>query len=548
MFVHSGASLHGHELQDQQPSPPPHSRRFPFLRTALRPLSTESMTGGTSPTSPIDDLPGRPLSVAEPLRRSSLINRRRTTSDSVRPKDVTVRFREPQLGDIVSSTVPSEDEESLVGSEISDQTDVSSRQKKRKRAPRKSTRFALGYPAPQLRTKQRTFLQIRPRVLLQLQELGEKRAMPAFDVVPSSLIAGSLIIPKLNKRFPRMFRAKPCLGQNDLLLVRSEHYSPSSPSSSPIPSDDAEKNLDDRDVLAVVSTTTEQDDNFVEIVFQDGSTWTTSLMANGSYEFTHVNDQGEIVKARWVKRALTSPRASWASANAVSPSPSPPPPEHKWTFSIIDPTTRRHPIQGILTSTTLDIFDTYSTMSTSSGRYPPTRSFGSDTNSSPDQSPVPSNSTEERATMNVPEENKTLMLATAIWISLRQKGWPGSASPRLPRVMSYRSISNGNAGRAQTFPMSCGSSGASTPTTPHARSFPLDTSSAHSHQGMIRRAVSSGGEFMRRRREASGMMELEEVSEKQKTKVKVEDDTPTCRLKVRRFTYKLFHPRSQRVS
>lgn len=35
--------------------------------------------------------------------------------------------------------------------------------------PRKSTQYALALPAPQLRTKQRRLVQIRPCLLLQLQ-------------------------------------------------------------------------------------------------------------------------------------------------------------------------------------------------------------------------------------------------------------------------------------------------------------------------------------------------------------------------------------------
>ncbi|KAK1246440.1 hypothetical protein MKX08_000242 [Trichoderma sp. CBMAI-0020] len=538
MIVHSGASLHGHEFSTPQTDQPP-ARRFAFL-SALRPMSDVEPISRHTTSAPdaADSLPPRPVSV-EPTHnpRSALAARRRTTSDIGH----TVRFREPDSDIVVHSNAPSEDEESLVGSEVSDQTDASIRLRKRKRGPRKSAKYALAFPAPQLRTKQRAFFHIRPRVLLQLQELGEKRAIPAFDVLPSSLIAGTLIIPALVKLYPRMFYAKPHLGQNDLLLVRSEDYGvPHSHHhphlhhhhDNPDNNNNNNKNLDHQDVLAVVSTTS--DDDYVEIVFQDGSTWTSSRMANGSYEFNHVNEQGENIKARWVKRSLMSPRASWGSANTATTAPSSPTtptaPDSRWTFSIIDPSTRRHPIQGILNSTSLEVFDTYNTMSTSSGIYPPTRGFGSDMSGISEEDTT--SITDERTTLEVTEYTKTLMLATATWVSLRQRGWPASATPKIPRVVSQRVSS-----AAPGVPSQDASPAAQTPAT-----------------GRIQRAVSSGSEFMRRRREAvaasaaTTFAEREAVEKLGDLEVS-EEETPTCRVRIRRFTHKLFHhSRSQRVS
>lgn len=557
MIVHSGASLHGHEFSTPQTDQPP-ARRFPFL-SVLRPMSdVEPVSRHAAPASDATDrLPARPVSV-EPAHnpRSSLATRRRTTSDIGH----TVRFREPHSDIVVHSNAPSEDEESLVGSEVSDQTDASIRLKKRKRGPRKSAKYALAFPAPQLRTKQRAFFHIRPRVLLQLQELGEKRAIPAFDVVPSSLIAGTLIIPALAKSFPRMFYAKPHLGQNDLLLVRSEdygiphnhHHHPHLPHHHHDNPDNNSKDLDHQDVLAVVSTTS--DDDHVEIVFQDGSTWVSSRMANGSYEFNHINEQGETVKARWVKRSLMSTRASWGSANTASTTPSSPTtptaPDSRWTFSIIDPSTRRHPIQGILNSTSLEVFDTYNTMSTSSGIFPPTRGFGSDMSGISEEDAT--SITDERTTLEVTEYNKTLMLATATWVSLRQRGWPASATPKVPRVVSQRVSSGRCLSPSIDIPRGIDSQVSSA--TAGVSYQDASTAAQKPAAGRIQRAVSSGSEFMRKRREAvaasaaSSFAQREAVEKLGDLEIS-EEETPTCRVRIRRFTHKIFHhSRSQRVS
>ncbi|KAM0479034.1 hypothetical protein ACHAPX_005013 [Trichoderma viride] len=557
MIVHSGASLHGHEFSTPPTDQPP-ARRFAFL-SALRPLSDVEPISRHSTPAPdaADSLPARPVSV-EPAHnpRSALAVRRRTTSDIGH----TVRFREPDSDVVVHSNAPSEDEESLVGSEVSDQTDASIRLKKRKRGPRKSAKYALAFPAPQLRTKQRAFFHIRPRVLLQLQELGEKRAIPAFDVVPSSLIAGTLIIPALTKLYPRMFYAKPHLGQNDLLLVRSEDYGVPHSHHHPhlhhhhdnTDNNSHNKNLDHQDVLAVVSTTS--DDDYVEIVFQDGSTWTSSRMANGSYEFNHVNEQGENIKARWVKRSLMSPRASWGSANTATTAPSSPTtptaPDSRWTFSIIDPSTRRHPIQGILNSTSLEVFDTYNTMSTSSGIYPPTRGFGSDMSGISEEDTT--SITDERTTLEVSEYNKTLMMATATWVSLRQRGWPASATPKIPRVVSQRVSSGRCLSPSIDIPRGIDSQVSSA--TAGVPSQDASATSQTPATGRIQRAVSSGSEFMRRRREAAAASAATTFAEREAVEklgdLEVsEEETPTCRVRIRRFTHKLFHhSRSQRVS
>lgn len=555
MFVHSGAGLHGHEYSNHQPSPRPPARRLPFLRSALRPLSeidSKSYQSSTleAPTSPPLTSKSRPISLDGPPRRPSLATRH-FSSDVTIPKDLTVRFREPQT-DTIPPPLLSEDEESLVGSELSDHTDASTNLKRRKRVPRKSIRFALAHPAPQLRTKQRKLVQIRPRILLQLQCLGEKRAVPAFDVIPSSIVAGTLIIPKLAKRFPRMFHAKPYLGQNDLLLVRNEDYGEQLADSCRL-SDGADDSMDQKDVLAVVSTTSQRGDDCVEIVLQNGSAWLTSPMPTGSYEFTHTDENGNTVTARWVRRTQTSPRDSWSNHGAASP----PPPEHKWIFSVIDPSTRRHPIQGVLTSTTLEIYETYNTMSTSSGRYPPIRSHPVDVSGTAKE-PLASLATEERTTLAVTEEYKQLMLATAIWISLRQTGWPATSTPKLFRTVSQcRGMNSPTSERSESFSgWSIASPKAAVATQPASlppqylpkcASTTLPVAPPPVPEGVPHKATSSGAEFMRRRRTMSSEDKPIEKPKKEKKKgQKSDEETHTCRLMVRQLTQRLFHQTSSR--
>ncbi|KAL9569583.1 hypothetical protein ACKAV7_006279 [Fusarium commune] len=257
MFLHAGASLHGHEYSTNRQTQAPQGA-LPFLRSALRRRSDADKT--TRPLSAdVTSLPQlRPMSYHEklppvttvtPVRRTS---RPRPKSEYISRRDLSVRFREPETDDdLPPSEVQSEDEGSAACSDISDLSDSSTapRRRRRKRTFRKSTQFLLAHPAPRPGARQRRLAHLRPRLLLQLQEVGEKRPIPAFDIVPSSLITGSQIVPRMAKRCPHLFRTKPVLGMNDLLIVRSEDYdTPASPGSL-----DTEDSLDQRDVVAVIS-------------------------------------------------------------------------------------------------------------------------------------------------------------------------------------------------------------------------------------------------------------------------------------------------------
>ncbi|KAH7161572.1 hypothetical protein EDB81DRAFT_349056 [Dactylonectria macrodidyma] len=456
MFLHSGASLHGHEYSTRSSLQQP-PRRLPFLRSALRqPADSETRTAAVvaPPSSPPAPSP-RPVSYHEHAPIAPRTSRPRPTSDYMPRRELSVRFREPETDDDLppSESPQSEDEGSAACSDLSDLSDCSTttrKRRRRKRTPRKSTQFILAHPAPRLRPKQRKLSQVRPRLLLQLQDLTDKRPTPAFDVLPASLVVGSLIVPRLAKRCPRLFCSKPVLGLNDLLIVRSEDYdTPASPGSL-----DAEDCLDQRDLIAVVGPLPHMGDDAAEIVMEDGSTWEASLMANGSYEFIGVDERGRISTARWVKKAAPTgfPFQAAATSNATPPS-SPAPPEFKWTFSMIHPDTRRHPIMGSLMSNALDVFDTYNTMSTSSGRYPPTRPAPIDPTGAPDWTATSAVSAEGRLTKAVPEDIKLLMVVTAAWINLRQEGWPETACTRPPPATLQRRTSNAYPPRSQSFPV-----------------------------------------------------------------------------------------------
>ncbi|KAF7551020.1 hypothetical protein G7Z17_g5299 [Cylindrodendrum hubeiense] len=557
MFLHSGASLHGHEYSTTRSSllqQPP--RRLPFLRSALRqPSDSETRTTAVvAPPSSTGPTP-RPVSYHEHAPITPRTTRPRPTSDYMPRRELSVRFREPETDDDLppSESPQSEDEGSAACSDLSDLSDCSTSTRKRtrrKRAPRKSTQFILAHPAPRLRPKQRRLSQVRPRLLLQLQDLNDKRPIPAFDVLPASLVVGSLIVPRLAKRSPRLFCAKPSLGLNDLLIVRSEDYeTPASPGSL-----DEEDSLDQRDLIAVIGPLPHMGDDAAEIVMDDGSTWEASLMANGSYEFIGVDERGRISTARWVRKAasaIASPfRAAASTASTSTPPSSPAPPEFKWTFSMIHPDTRRHPIMGTLMSNALDVFDTYNTMSASSGRYPPTRPAPVDPTGAPDwMAPNPA-SAEGRLTKAVPEDIKLLMVVTSAWINLRQEGWPVTPNTRPPPATLQRRTSNAYPPRSQSFPIRGGFSSPSpqqiapqpSPSPmPSVRDLPIQEVPGR------RRSMSGSAGFVRRfvapRASEEGRPPLENIYFEAEKADKAEKPQ-SRRMSIRQITNRIFRRKS----
>jgi hypothetical protein len=576
MLLHAGASLHGHEYssapaQAHQHMQHPPARPIPLLRSALRPLSE------------IADTHHQQRDVSPPPRRSftdpaipspaTYVTRRRPTSEIVSKKDLSVRFMEPGMSQPLPSPsatlLASDDEESVAGSDFTIATTItraSTLGAKRRKTSRRSTRYAMAQPPPQRLTKQRTLVQIRPKVLLQMQKIGDRRPTPAFDVVPSSIISGTLSIPGLTTRLPRfMGKKRPHLGEDDLLILRSEDYGDEDCDN--VESDHLDVN--GRELVAVVSPLPEFGDDRSEIIMEDGTVWTTDRISAGVYEFTSVDALGKEIKARWAKRSLIGPKAKATQGGADgTPLPSPSLPEYKWTFSIIDPTTRRHPILGVIVGNELEIYDTYNTLSTSSGRFPPTKPFHLSTIGVEPPSPSLVFGGEERLTELVPQRYKKLMVVTASWITLRLEGWPASLNPKMRRTHpACRHTQSGSgttdAERRRTFHFidrsqapNIMASGTEQKLADKDKVAASRTGSPES--GFPRRSLSTGAAFMRSRgvlAEPVGGSNHAPQQEKRpvdrssyRPKIVHHPDqqvagekTHTCRIKVMKITRRLFH-------
>jgi hypothetical protein len=261
--------------------------------------------------------------------------------------------------------------------------------------------------------------------------------MPAIDVLPSTVV-----VPRLANKFPRMFRGKGELGCNDVMVVKSEEYH-TLHNNVLEEGDSDEEGLANRDLMAVICrkyslggqiqslkrrtfmilfhlsayintlmTEMKKDSGGscgrAEIVLSDGSVWTSSPLPNGLYEFVSIDELGHKTTARWVRRSIKRGSVEVSESTSL--------PEFKFTFSIIDPNSRRHPILATITQNKLDIPDYYTSVSQSAGKWPPTSPIkGVDT-------PLEEQPIQERATHAIEENTKRLIQVTGIWLALRE-GW-----------------------------------------------------------------------------------------------------------------------------
>ncbi|KAK4108008.1 hypothetical protein N656DRAFT_719024, partial [Canariomyces notabilis] len=480
MFLHSGASLHGHEYSSRssstlQASP---NLRTPLLRSAFAPPKqrVRAVDGATPP-----------------------VLRRRPASDYIpREPSPVVHFQEPLDDDgLPSSPSPPVHDDAVSDSELSDATlsldsalvaEPTTRPRRRRRAQHISTTYCLGYPAPRIIPKTKVMEKVfLPRLLLQLQRISEDgRSQPVLEVFPASRIAGPVVAPRLAKRFPTIFGIKRHLGYDDLVLVRRDDHDVVGDGTE----SESDESLERRRLLAVYSPLKHSDE--AEIVLDDGSVWVAKPLASGSYDFVYTDARGTTTTARWAKRR--TPAVSPTCISTETSTLSAAGPQIRYTFSIINPLTRRHPVMATLTPSTLDVRDTFTLVSASHGRHPPITRPGRSlpmasssallAGNTPDSASRPASlgtgdlgsgsaidalSTSDlepsgRKTHQVDDATKMLISVTALWVALRS-GWSqnyapskssssvGSSSHEIAALATAATLSTGrpNRGRRNTW-------------------------------------------------------------------------------------------------
>ncbi|KAL5601014.1 hypothetical protein BROUX41_005845 [Berkeleyomyces rouxiae] len=563
MFLHSGASLHSRhysapdstshpDMSFSRPPPPAVlsespsvPRRLPLFRFSLPPSREQAVSvipEEVMDSTSVAELPdSQTASALKRINRRSLVEppvyaqgsitrkpvRPRPVSDYIPRQSHVVRFQEPEPHKIDnlslpdeenyhvrnylaqppppalsqhSTTVSSEDDDGTY-SEISDNSSTftssiaGGSRRRSKRLSRTGSRFIVAQPPPKVVKKSRRLIQMRPHLLLQIQLVTETRPKPMFDVLPSTFVSGSTFAaPRLARKFPRLFRVSGHLGPNDLVLARSEDYDIDENSEA------TDERLDHRDLIAVFSPVLESDKT--DIVLADGTVWSATPLPNGSYDFVHESEDGAVTRARWAKRRISSGPATVPENTPSTDEPA----SYKFTFSILDPATRRHPVMATVMPTCLEIQDfCYLPDQPHDAAHLTPRS------SIANKEPASVFASNERRFLPIDNETRAFIAISSVWVSLQQKGITGASPPRRSSVR--RSLSNYD--KPQT-PASSASSATSSPAQPAViapTSVPAPTApttglcqkraslppASQDQSSIPRRSMSTGAVFMQRR-------------------------------------------------
>lgn len=268
----------------------------------------------------------------------------------------------------------------------------------KRQSSRPKTSYHLAHPAGHARHRR---LKLRPKLLLQLQQASHTtRPLPVLDVLPSSVY-----LPRLTRKFPTIFRGKNGLGPNDLIIVKSELYEGDLHKSRKHRGE--ERDEEHQDVIATICQLLTEEalsKGKAEICLNYGPVWEATPLPNGSYEFVATTERGTQTM-RWVQRPNKNRRVSGSSVVTQEDS-------KRFTFSVINPNTRRHPVVASMTRNRLEVFDEYSMPSSITTQSTSGMSVVSDEADDP----------LDRNVIAMDDGLRTLIVITSIWVAFRE-GW-----------------------------------------------------------------------------------------------------------------------------
>lgn len=155
----------------------------------------------------------------------------------------------------------------------------------------------------------------------------------------------------------------------------------------------------------------------VTVTSKNGTSWKSTLLPNGSYDFVAMQDS-QPRRVRWVQDRKSSNHNCVQSPKALQSTSDD---EKRFTFSIIHPKTRRHPVLASMTRIGIEMVDCFALPSSTSNK---TTSIPSSNASfsSIGGSDIVTLEASNSDTMAVDNDLKNLILTTGICVSLRE-GW-----------------------------------------------------------------------------------------------------------------------------
>lgn len=302
------------------------------------------------------------------------------------------------------TTIPGTDDPSSSEEEEEEEEEEEADAKRRALRPRAETRpkTVLQFAHP---VASRRRLKLRLKLLLQLHEINRSsRPFPKFDVLPAD------VPTRLICRLPKPYGTTRAFGAKDMVVVTSDMYE----QQQTLASDDRSVSSDDscveqREVVATICQVGSDDSprkSKFEIAFSSGVCWEGITLPNGSYELVSKGGSAPSRKVRWVARDKKPVRqGSGFSTSSLSAS--------RFTFSVINPNTRQHPVIGSMTRKGLTVFDQFSYPAACSGdeQSPPASPSTASTKSSAD-----------RGLVNTDEDLRKVIVMTGVWVAFME-GW-----------------------------------------------------------------------------------------------------------------------------
>jgi hypothetical protein len=309
------------------------------------------------------------------------------------------------------------------------------------RALRSKTVFQIALPPPSKKSITRLR---RPRILLQLQQLSEhRRPLPVLDVLPSTYFA-----PRLAQRFPKIFNGKSSLGPNDIIVTNSNSSEGISWSGQDTGLYSDDESCDSREVVGTICRQVRrpQEDTgsaSAEICLDQGLVWRATPLPSGSYEFHATGVDRSPLQARWVRRDRPHRRmTSLPHATLQVPK--------RFTFSILNPSARRHPVIASMTNESIEIHDQYpAAVAQNSPQLDPASPISILSNETSYFDIQDLTSQPKDPLIHTDHSLRSLIVMTGIYVSL-EEGWTQDAPRRQQRVrdqeMDYKPIIDSKAG------------------------------------------------------------------------------------------------------
>ena len=352
-----------------------------------QPSNSSSKPSSSSPLSSLPSLPGLGSVYGKYKSMEQPVSQGRSLRDMTRSP--------------VESVLSSDGDHSSAGTGFRTSSRMGRSQSVKKASSRPKTIYQLAHPASHACHRR---FRIRPRLLLQLQQVSQiPRPLPILDVLPSTVF-----LPRLARKFPTIFRGKNGLGPNDLIIVTSDLYEQTGADQAAGSEHDDNDEEEHQEVVATICqllTDEALHKGKAEICLNQGPVWEATPLPNGSYEFAAQTSQGVQI-LRWVMRGAKNRRTSAPPGSPVQAE------SKRFTFSVINPNTRRHPVLATMTRNHLEVFDEYSMPATAPSSLPTSAmsmmSDGSDDVSS------------DRITLD--KELRMLIIITSIWVGFRE-GW-----------------------------------------------------------------------------------------------------------------------------